>query len=94
MGEVRPIAIVGAPDFYFQEQVYRSDGEEVLLPPGPLMMESSRGPEYVVQRRRIDISEAATAEIDIDLERWINPADYGFYGGDHHIHGAGCAHYE
>ncbi len=27
------------------------------------------------------------------LERWINPADYGFYSGDHHIHAAGCAHY-
>ena len=27
------------------------------------------------------------------LERWINPMDHGFYSGDHHIHGAGCAHY-
>ena len=27
------------------------------------------------------------------LKRWINPADYGFYSGDHHIHAAGCAHY-
>lgn len=27
------------------------------------------------------------------LQRWINPADYGYYSGDHHIHAAGCAHY-
>jgi hypothetical protein len=27
------------------------------------------------------------------LQRWINPADFGFYSGDHHIHAAGCAHY-
>ena len=83
-----------APDFYFQEQIYRGDGEEVLLPPGTLMMESSRGPEYVVQRHRIEIPKTDITEIDINLERWVNPADFGFYGGDHHIHGAGCAHYE
>lgn len=83
-----------APDFYFQEQIYRSDGEEVLLPPGNLVMESSRGPEYRIQRRSMEIPNTAMTEMDIELERWINPADFGFYGGDHHIHGAGCAHYE
>ena len=83
-----------APDFYFQEQIYRANGEEVLLPPGELFLESSRGPEYVVERTRIEIPATETSELEIDLKRWINPADYGFYGGDHHIHGAGCAHYE
>ena len=33
------------------------------------------------------------AAIEVKLERWINPADYGYYSGDHHIHAAGCAHY-
>ena len=28
------------------------------------------------------------------LERWIKMADYGWFSGDHHIHAAGCAHYE
>ena len=83
-----------APDFYFQEQIYRNDGEDVFLPPGKLILESSRGPEYVVQRKEIEISNAETAELDIKLERWINPTEFGFFGGDHHIHGAGCAHYE
>jgi hypothetical protein len=83
-----------APDFYFQEQIYRSDGDAVLLPPGKLFVESSRGPEYIVQRREMDILDTEFAQIDFDLERWVNPADYGFYSGDHHIHGAGCAHYE
>ena len=27
------------------------------------------------------------------LERWIDPAKFGWYSGDHHIHAAGCAHY-
>jgi len=83
-----------APDFYFQEQIYRADGEAVLLPPGTLYLESSRGPEYRIQRRTIDIPETETTEIEIDLQRWIDPASYGYYSGDHHIHGAGCAHYD
>jgi hypothetical protein len=29
----------------------------------------------------------------VKLERWIDPAASGFWSGDHHIHGAGCAHY-
>jgi hypothetical protein len=28
------------------------------------------------------------------LERWIDPAKIGWFSGDHHIHAAGCAHYD
>ncbi|HEY9232009.1 MAG TPA: CehA/McbA family metallohydrolase, partial [Blastocatellia bacterium] len=28
------------------------------------------------------------------LERWIDAARLGWYSGDHHIHAAGCSHYE
>ncbi|MBM3845101.1 MAG: hypothetical protein FJ405_02285 [Verrucomicrobia bacterium] len=82
-----------APDFYFQPQVYRSDGDIVLLPPGRLTVESVRGPEYRRQRREETIPRTAKAELSFQLERWIDPAGSGFYSGDHHIHGAGCAHY-
>ena len=37
---------------------------------------------------------AATHEETIRLQRWIKLADHGWYSGDHHIHAAGCAHYE
>jgi hypothetical protein len=30
---------------------------------------------------------------EFKLTRWVNPADHGWYSGDHHIHAAGCAHY-
>jgi len=82
-----------APDFFFQKQVYRHDGDVVLLPPGELMMFSSRGPEYTLQQQRITVPEQGEASIAVRLDRWIDPRDYGFYGGDHHIHAAGCAHY-
>ena len=82
-----------APDFYFQPQVYRSHGDIVLLPPGKLTVEFMRGPEYRHLRREVTIPHGAEAELVFELERWIDPAAHGFYSGDHHIHGAGCAHY-
>ena len=82
-----------APDFYFQPQIYRADGDVVLLPPGRLSMQYDRGPEYRPLRREVVIPVDARAQVEVKLERWINPMEHGFYSGDHHIHGAGCAHY-
>jgi hypothetical protein len=82
-----------APDFYFQPQIYRHDADTVLLPPSELTLEYTRGPEYKRLRKQITIKDDRSAEITVKLERWINPSDFGFYSGDHHIHGAGCAHY-
>ncbi len=82
-----------APDFFFQDQVYRTDGGTVLLPPGEYTMTYGRGPEYVQRERQITVPEKGEAQVAVKLERWFNAADYGFYSGDHHIHAAGCAHY-
>jgi hypothetical protein len=82
-----------APDFFFQDQVYRPDGGTVLLPPGEFSMTYGRGPEYRMIEQMVKIPEKGDANIEVKLDRWINAADYGFYSGDHHIHAAGCAHY-
>jgi hypothetical protein len=82
------------PDLFFQEQIYRHSGQSVLLPPGELTMIYGRGPEYRMVEKKVTIAEEGTPEIKVNLERWINPAAYGWYSGDHHIHAAGCGHYE
>jgi len=82
-----------APDFFFQQQVYRDDGDAAFLPPGELAMQFSRGPEYRVLERKVTVPGSGAAKIDVQLKRWVNPMDFGYYCGDHHIHGAGCAHY-
>jgi len=82
-----------APDLFFQEQIYRNDGDVVLLPPGELTMYYSRGPEYRLLERSITATPKGEASVGVKLERWVDPAAYGFYSGDHHIHAAGCAHY-
>lgn len=83
-----------APDFFFQTQIYRPDGGFVLLPPGEFTVEYGRGPEYFVKPMKLKIeSGKAEPKLSFKLERWVNPADYGWYSGDHHIHAAGCKHY-
>jgi hypothetical protein len=82
-----------APDLFFQPHIYRSTGETVLLPPGKFTVEHSRGPEYRVVSREIDIPALTDYSLDLKLDRWIDAAAFGFYSGDHHIHAAGCAHY-
>ncbi len=82
-----------APDLFFQRQIYRRDGDRVLLPPGEIRVEWSRGPEYRTLQRAATIPSQGTASLEFRTERWIDPAAHGFYSGDHHIHAAGCAHY-
>ncbi|HEX6882960.1 MAG TPA: CehA/McbA family metallohydrolase [Planctomycetota bacterium] len=82
-----------APDFFFQDQIYRADGSSVRLPPGELVMEYGRGPEYALRTRTVTVPSGGEPVIRVELERWIDPRARGFYSGDHHIHAAGCAHY-
>ncbi|HWB08417.1 MAG TPA: CehA/McbA family metallohydrolase [Pirellulales bacterium] len=83
-----------APDFFFHDQVYRSSGESVLLPPGRFEATYTRGPEYRVLKREITVPASAEHHERFQLQRWIKLADLGWYSGDHHVHSAGCAHYE
>lgn len=80
------------PDFFFQPQVYRADGASIALPSGSYTFKVSRGPEYVTQTKRVEI--AGPQELSFTLERWIDPSRDGWYSGDHHIHSAGCSHYD
>jgi hypothetical protein len=92
----RRLAREGYPDFFFQAQVYRSDGEHVLLPPGVYDITVSRGPEDHTQKRRVEIPATGEKEIEVDfqLERWVHLKKLGWYSVDHHVHAAGCSHYE
>jgi hypothetical protein len=84
-----------APDFSFHPQVYRADGEKVRLPAGTYAVDVTRGPEYVKQRETLTVGAGPKPEQwSFKLKRWIDPAALGWYSGDHHIHAAGCSHYE
>ena len=83
-----------APDFFFHNQIYRHSGESVLLPPGDYTVEYTRGPEYKVKTQTVTVPNAETHQETFHLERWIHIAAEGWRSGDHHVHAAGCAHYE
>jgi hypothetical protein len=82
-----------APDFFFQPQIYRQDGESVRLPVGYYTIEFTGGPEYLKHTRELAVTDKSPSELDFKLDRWIDPSQYGWYSGDHHVHAAGCSHY-
>ena len=83
------------PDFFFQPQVYRSDGEHVLLPPGKYTITFTRGPEYISQTKQIEVpANKDSIDVSFQLKRWINMSKLAWYSADHHVHAAGCSHYE
>ncbi len=83
-----------APDFFFHNQVYRGDGESVLLPAGDYQITATRGPEYLTTQTKVTVPEAEQHSVEIRLQRWIHLARRNWYSGDHHVHAAGCAHYD
>ncbi len=83
-----------APDFFFHDQVYRADGDVIDLPPGEYTATVSRGPEYLIQEVPFAVDSSDSQQINFRLKRWIHPAGRGWISGDHHIHAAGCAHYD
>jgi hypothetical protein len=84
-----------APDMFFHHQVYRADGESIRLPQGKYRVSASRGPEYHTTEFPYTVdSQSDSPTMDIRLKRWIHMAELGWISGDHHVHAAGCAHYE
>ncbi|WP_422931335.1 CehA/McbA family metallohydrolase [Singulisphaera sp. PoT] len=83
-----------APDFYFHPQVYRQTGEAILVPPGTYTVEYTRGPEYVTQHKLITVLPGKSQRESFPLKRWADLSKMKWYSGDHHVHAAGCGHYE
>lgn len=91
----RRVAMDATSDFFFHPQVYRYHGEVVKLPPGRYDVEVTRGPEYVPQYTTITVPEGVDEHtVSFELERWIDLSELGWHSADHHVHAAGCSHYE
>ena len=82
------------PDFPFQQHIYRFDGESILLPKGYYTVEYTGGPEFYTRTKEFPVDADEPEELSVQLQRWIDPAKYGWWSGDHHVHASGCAHYK
>ncbi len=84
-----------APDFFFHNQIYRADGESVHLAPGEYVFEVGRGPEYIIEKHAVQVPDGVVStRQSFNLTRWIHPKERGWFSGDHHVHAAGCKHYD
>ena len=83
-----------APDLFFQPQVYRANGETVLVPEGSYTVTCAMGPEYRAQVKRVEVTPTGLNELSFAMQRWIDPSKFGWFSGDHHVHAAGCSHYQ
>ena len=70
----------GEPFFY-------SDGEfSLTVPRGRVQVVVERGTEYTPWRHTIELGESDTASLDIELQRWCEPASQGWHPGNTHLH--------
>ncbi|GJM30909.1 MAG: hypothetical protein DHS20C17_35440 [Cyclobacteriaceae bacterium] len=81
-----------SPDLWFQPQVYRTSGDILKVPPGTYTITCLRGPEYIPQSKTVEVGNQG-GNVSFNLNRWIDPSEFNYWSGDHHIHAAGCAHY-
>jgi hypothetical protein len=82
-----------APDFFFQTQIYRETGETIRLPKGQYSVKCSHGPESIKEKKTLTVGDKPVT-FRYQVKRWIDSTEYGYWSGDHHIHAAGCLHYE
>ena len=81
------------PDLFFQNHVYRYDGETIELPPGEFTLEVARGPHHIKQQRTVKVDAGSKPVVEVQLQRWLNPQAKGWTSNDKHVHSAGCLHY-
>lgn len=57
----------------------------VELPPGRYVLTVERGKEFLTATQTIEVKDQPL-EVTIELKRWINMAERGWYSGDTHVH--------
>jgi hypothetical protein len=69
-------------EYYFHSR----DGFELDMPAGSTTIEATRGIEYELASRTVDLRPGVVTEVDLPLKRWIHMARRGWYSSDAHIH--------
>ena len=71
----------------FEYGYFHSGGSSTItVPAGIVDLEVSRGPEYRVERRSINVPANSITPVRIVLERLVNMPAAGWYSGDLHVH--------
>ncbi|MDX1984348.1 MAG: CehA/McbA family metallohydrolase [Bryobacteraceae bacterium] len=76
-------------EYYF----HSNEGFEMNLPAGATTIEATRGIEYELTSRTIDLKPGVVNEVELPLKRWTHMARRGWYSSDAHIHANYTAHH-
>jgi TolB protein len=76
----------GAPREGFFLTAGGSDADEFAVPAGRLRLVAMKGVEYRIEERDIDVPAGETAEITVQMQRWTNWNQKGWYTGENHFH--------
>ena len=72
---------------------HTAGSSRIMVPAGPVEVEVSRGPEYRVERRSVQVPAKSVTPLRISLERLVNMPAAGWYSGDLHVHMNYGGHY-
>ncbi len=67
-------------------QFYSVGNSEVSLPAGSYQLKAFKGIEYLIQKREIHIQSGKTVDLRLEMSRWINLPEQGWYSADAHLH--------
>ena len=84
----------GEPIFYYPlEPGGRRDAffvavgtAEFDVPAGPLRLTAVKGFEYRISGKTVDVESGSTTDVTLNLERWTNWNQRGWYSGENHFH--------
>ena len=65
---------------------YSSGQSTVALPPGIYRLNAVKGLEFTVESRDVVIEAGQDTKLTIDMTRWINLPQQGWYSADAHVH--------
>ena len=72
--------------FFYADGVYEAD-----VPAGSYTLVVSKGPEFAIETRNVEIAAGETTLVEVPLPRWIDMPSKGWYSGDDHVHMARTA---
>ncbi len=72
---------------YQRDRSFSCNGKFVIeVSVGKAIVHVERGKEYYPVNRQVVVPAEGTVEIDIELERWVNMIEAGWYSADIHFH--------
>ena len=69
-----------------RQAFYVNGRYDAALPVGLYDLIATRGPEYRLARRRVEVRAGETTTIQVPLRRYVDLPSAGWYSGDSHVH--------